>query len=189
MNGYQEFSEYCKLLYNKNLAPGTSGNASIRKSSHFAITPSGVSLNDITPDNIVELDFECNILGKGKPSSEKFMHAEIYKNRNDIKAIIHTHSPFLSTFALSGMPIENSSIIELKYLFNDKVPLVSYNPPGSMELAQEVAEIFKTSDVAILQNHGAIVGAKTIKEALYKYEVLEYVAQVIIQTKLFSGKM
>ena len=69
------------------------------------------------------------------------------------------------------------------------VPLISYNPPGSEELANETAEIFKTYDAAILQNHGAIVGAKTIQEALYKYEVLEYMEQVIIQEKLLQGKL
>ncbi|MCQ2958277.1 MAG: class II aldolase/adducin family protein [Candidatus Gastranaerophilales bacterium] len=187
MNGYEEFCKYCKILYEKGLAPGCSGNASIRKASHIAITSSGVSLYDITPENIVELDFEGNNISSGKASTEKMMHVNIYNNRPDVNAIIHEHSPFLSTFALAGKAIENSPIIELKYLFNDKVPLISYNPPGSPELANEVAEVLKTCDAAIMQNHGAIVVAKSIKEALYKYEVLEYTAQVIIQKQLLEG--
>ena len=179
---FQQF--FHKKLYEKNLAPGCSGNASIRKNSHIAITPSGVSLNDVTIENIVELDFSGNTIGNGVASKEKMMHIEIYKKRPDIKAIIHTHSAFLSTFALRGIPIENSPIIELKYFFNDKVPIVGYNPPGSIELANEVAEAFTGYDAALMKNHGAIIGAKTIQEALYKYEVLEYIAQVIIQEKL-----
>ena len=187
MNNYEELCKYCKLLHEKGLAPGCSGNVSIRKSSHIAITPSGVSLNDITEKNIVEIDFKGENISEGKASTEKMMHVNIYNNRSDVNAIIHSHSPFLSTFALHGKPLENSAIIELKYLFNNKVPLVSYNPPGSKELAEEVAEVLKTSDVAILQNHGAIVIAKTMKEAFYKYEVLEYTAQVIYQQQLLAG--
>lgn len=189
MNGYEELSKYCKKLYEKGLAPGCSGNASIRKNSFVAISPSGCSLNDVTPENIIEIDFNGNVINKGKASTEKMMHIGIYKNRPDVNAIIHTHSPFLSTFALNGKGIENSALVELPYLFQNKVPLISYNPPGSEALANETAEIFKTYDVAILQNHGAIVGAKTIQEALYKYEVLEYMAQVIIQEKLLQGKL
>jgi len=187
MNNYEELCKYCKLLHERGLAPGCSGNASIRKSSHVAITPSGVSLNDITENNIVEIDFNGENISSGKASTEKMMHVNVYNNRSDINAIVHTHSPFLSTFALNGRALENSSIIELKYLFNDKVPLVSYNPPGSKELAEEVAEVLKTSDAAILQNHGAIVIAKTMQEAFYKYEVLEYTAQVIYQEQLLAG--
>ena len=186
MNGYEDFSKYCKLLYDKGLAPGCSGNASIRKSSHIAITPSGVSMNDISIENIVEIDFNGNVIGKGKASSEKQMHCLIYKNRNDINAIIHTHSPFLSTLALNGISIENSPIVELKYLFGGKVPIVEYNPPGSIELAENVAEALKTSNAVLMKNHGAIVIAKSIKDAFYAYDVLEYTAQVYFQEKLIK---
>ena len=186
MNGYEEFSDYCKLLYKKNLAPGCSGNASIRKNSFVAITPSGVSMNDITEKNIVEVDFDGNVIGTGKASSEKLMHCLIYKNRNDINAIIHTHSPFLSTLALKGTGIKDSPIVELKYLFNGEVPCVKYNPPGSNKLAYDVSEALKTVNAAIMQNHGAIVCAKTIKDAFYMYEVLEYTAQVFVQEKLLK---
>lgn len=184
MNGYDELVDICKRAYARGLAPGCSGNASIRKTSHIAITHSGLSMNDTALDNIVELDFDGNCLNNKRASTEKNMHLAIYKNRADVNAIIHTHSPFLSTFALKGIAIENSPIVELEYLFKNKVPLVSYNPPGSIELAKETAEVLKNYDAAILKNHGAIVCAKTIQEALYKYEVLEYMAQVIIQEKL-----
>ena len=186
MNGYEEFCHYCKLLYSKGLAPGCSGNASIKKGSHIAITASGVSMNDVSLDNIVEMDFAGNVIGHGKPSSEKMMHSLIYKNRSDVGAIIHTHSPFLSTLALKGIPLGNSSIVELKYLFGGKVPLVKYNPPGSVQLAQDVAEALKTTNAVIMQNHGAITIAPTIKEAFYMYEVLEYTARVYVQEKLLK---
>lgn len=189
MNGYEDLSLCCKALYEKGLAPGCSGNASIRKNAFIAISPSGCSLNDVIAENIVEIDFDGNIINKGKASTEKMMHIMIYKNRPDINAIIHTHSPFLSTFALNAQSIENSKLVELPYLFQNKVPLVSYHPPGSEELARETAEIFKTYDAALLENHGAIIGAKTIKDALYKYEVLEYMAQVIFQEKLLRDKL
>ena len=186
MNGYEDFYKYCKLLYSKGLAPGCSGNASIRKGRYIAITPSGVSMNDICKENIVEIDFDGNVIGKGKASSEKIMHCLIYKNRSDVNAIIHTHSPFLSTLALKGVGLENSPIVELQYLFGNKVPIVGYNPPGSIELAKSVAETLKTSNAAIMQNHGAIIVAPTIKDAFYSYEVLEYTAQVYIQEKLLK---
>ena len=187
MNGYQELCFYCRKLHEKGLAPGCSGNASIRKVSHIAITPSGKSLNDISEHNIVELNMAGDVIGSGKASSEKMMHINIYNNRSDVNAIIHTHSPYLSAFALKGIPIEKSQIVELEYLFQNKVPLISYNPPGSDALAKETAEVLCNYDAAILQNHGAIVVGKSIEEAFYKYDVLEYMAQVIILENCFKG--
>ena len=119
MSNYDELRFCCKTLYDKGFAPGASGNASIKKISHIAITPSGCSLNDINDRNIVELNFEGDVIGLGKASSEKMMHVNIYKNRPDVNAIIHTHSPFLSTYALRGIGIKNSKIVELEYLFKN----------------------------------------------------------------------
>lgn len=186
MNGYKEFSDYCKLLYKKGLAPGCSGNASINKGSFVAITPSGISMNDITPENIVETDLNGNVIGNGKASSETLMHCLIYKSRSDVKAIIHSHSPFLSTLALKSIGISNSPIVELKYIFNNEVPCIKYNPPGSKELAIGVSEALKQTNAVIMQNHGAIVVGKSIKDAYYLYELLEYMAQVFVQEKLLK---
>jgi len=189
MKNYEEFCDFCHILYNKNLAPGRSGNASINIGSHIVITPTGKSFNDISIQNIVEMDFEGKPLNNKTPSNEKFMHTEIYKKRKDIFAIIHSHSPFLSTFALLGKEISDSNIVELNYLFKGKVPVIKFCPVGSKELALAVSKTLENYDAAILENHGAIVIANNIQNALYKYETLEYMAQVIFQASMLGAKL
>ena len=84
-------------IYNKGLVSGKAGNISARFKSEvgdvFAITPTLKSLSDLDVKDIVLVDINGNVLTDGKPSSEVFMHLEIYKKRSDVNAIVHTHSP------------------------------------------------------------------------------------------------
>lgn len=79
-----EIIEYGKKLINTNLTKGTGGNLSVydRKNNTMAITPSGIDFFEIEPEDIVIMDLEGNVIeGEREPSSEWFMHAIFYKNR------------------------------------------------------------------------------------------------------------
>ena len=93
-------------IYNKGLVSGKAGNISKRiKASTgdiVAITPTLKSLSDLKEEDIVLVDMDGNLLTKGKPSSEVGMHLEIYKKRDDVNAIVHTHSTYATGFAFSN---------------------------------------------------------------------------------------
>ncbi|WP_407410617.1 class II aldolase/adducin family protein [Methanobrevibacter sp.] len=154
-------------IYNKNLVSGKSGNISKRiKTANgdiVAITPTLKSLANLKPEDIVIVDFDGNTLTSGKPSSEVNMHLEIYKKRDDVNGIVHTHSPYATGFAFSNKKIKRlEGFGEIK---NPYLPDIEYEKPGTAELAKSASEGIGDSDVLVLKNHGVICVSENLKEA------------------------
>ncbi|MBE6498482.1 MAG: class II aldolase/adducin family protein [Methanobrevibacter sp.] len=163
----QEIIDTGNNIYQKNLISGKSGNISKRiKGSYgdiIAITPTLKSLSGLNQEDIVLVDLDGNTLTSGKPSSEVNMHLEIYKKRDDVNAIVHTHSPYATGFAFSNKSIkrlEGFGEIKKPYL-----PSIEYEKPGSSELAKNASEGIGDSDVLVLKNHGVICVSENLKEA------------------------
>ena len=101
-----EIIEYGKLSGIKNFTPGYSGNISARYGDKILITASGTSNGYLSDEDLVVMDFNGNLVdGDKKPSSEKMLHVQFYKQREDVNYIIHVHPPFLSAFATGHSPI------------------------------------------------------------------------------------
>lgn len=95
-------------LPRNNLVTWTNGNVSIRdpETGYVAIKPSGVKFEDLTPENMVVVDLDGNVIeGDKKPSSDTASHLYIYRHRPDINGVIHTHSNYATAFAALGQPI------------------------------------------------------------------------------------
>lgn len=168
----------CHEIYGNGLTPGLSGNVSLKipdlnekinKTSvkHQAvilITPTGVSLKDINLKNIIVTDTAGNHLdGDGKPSSELYMHLRIYKVREDIQSIVHTHSPYATGFSFTNKQIprlEGFGKIREPY-----INVIDYAPPGSDELVELATEGVKNEDVLILKDHGVLAVGSNIENA------------------------
>ena len=92
-----------RKLVDLKLNRATSGNLGVRSGKGFLVTPSGVTVEDMTPESIVALNFSGNTIGSTtnniKPSSEWRIHRDILAARPDIGAVIHTHSTFATTLA------------------------------------------------------------------------------------------
>lgn len=182
-----ELIEYGKLAGVKNFTPGYSGNMSARYDDKILITSSGSSNGYLSEDELVIMDYEGNLIEGGKkPSSEKMLHVEFYKQRPDVNYIIHVHSPFLSTFACCRIALDEPVMAENVFYFG-QIPLADYGLPSSMDLVEKTAKYFKDYDAVLMANHGFIVGDKTIKDAFLKLELAESYAQVVFNTKLLGG--
>lgn len=183
----QELIEYGRLAGVKNFTPGYSGNFSARYKDKILITSSGSANGYLSEDELVLMDFEGNLVeGDKKPSSEKMLHAEFYKQRPDVNYIIHVHSPYLSSFACCHIPLDEPVMAENVFYFG-QIPLAEYGLPSSMDLVEKTAKYFKDYDAVLMANHGFIVGDKTIKDAFLKLELAESYAQVVFNTKLMGG--
>lgn len=182
-----EIIEYGKLCGVKNFTPGYSGNISARFKDGLLITASGSSNGYLKPNQIVYTDFEGQSLEKGKkPSSEKFLHIEIYKQRPDINYIIHVHAPYLSSFASAGKDLMAPIMAENVFYFGG-IPLAEYALPSTKELVNNTIKFFDKYDAVLMANHGFIVGAKTIEDAYLKLELAESYAQVVLNTEILGG--
>ena len=183
----KEIIEYGKLCGVKNFTPGYSGNISARYKDGLLITASGSSNGYLEKKHIVYTDFEGKSFEKGKkPSSEKFLHIEIYKQRPDINYIIHVHAPYLSAFASAGKDLMAPIMAENVFYFGG-IPLADYALPSTKELVDNTIKYFDKYDAVLMANHGFIIGSKTMNDAYQKLELAESYAQVVLNTEILGG--
>lgn len=179
--------EYGKLCGIKNYTPGYSGNISARYEKGLLITTSGSSNGYLKPNQIVYTDFNGQSLEKDKkPSSEKFLHIEIYKQRPDLNFIIHVHSPYLSSFASAGKDLIEPIMAENVFYFGG-IPLAKYALPSSKELVENTIKYFDKYDAVLMENHGFIIASKTMEDAYLKLELAETYAQTVLNTYVLGG--
>ncbi len=180
----KEIVEYGKKLVTSGLTKGTGGNLSIynRQEGLMAISPSGIDYFEIRPEDVVVLDLDGNIVdGDKKPSSELDMHKIFYKNREDIDAIIHTHTIYATI--LSCLNISLPPVHYMVALAGLDVRCAKYATFGTEELAQNAFEAMKDRYAVLLANHGLLAGAKDLANAFNITEEIEYCAELYIKAK------
>ena len=175
MDDLKEFINICHKLYDRKYIVGSGGNVSIRKENLIYTTPTGSILGFLKEDDIAEMDLDGNII-KGKPTSERNLHLMIYRKREDVNAIIHTHS-LISTF-LSTIDKEIELLTLEGEIFLKKIGYVDYFEAGSLKLAEETAK--RDEDVIILKNHGVVCLGRDLIDAYIKIEVLEEQAKLTL---------
>lgn len=183
----KELIEYGKLCGVKNFTPGVSGNMSARFEDKILITASGTANGYLSENDFSLIDYEGNVVGENpKASSEKLLHCEFYKMREDINYIIHVHSPYLSTFAACNKALDEAYMAENVFYFG-RIPIAEYGLPSSRDLVEKTSKYFKDYSAVIMANHGFIVGDKTLKDAYLKLELAESYAQVVLNSRLLGG--
>lgn len=176
--------EYGLKIVKENLTKGTGGNLSIfnREEGVFAITPSAIPYDEITPDDIAIIDLEGNqVSGRRKPSSEVDLHRIFYKNRDDIDSVIHTHTTYAT--ALSCLNWELPAVHYMVALAGENVRCAEYATYGTKELAENAFEAMKDRRAVLLANHGLLAGGKDIENAFSITEEIEYCAELYIKAK------
>lgn len=177
--------EFGKKLIEKNLTKGTGGNISvfIRDKKLMLITPSGIDYFKMTPEDIVIMDLDDNVVhGNNKPSSEYLMHTIFYKKRQDINAIVHAHSTFSTTLACMNWELPAISYL-VPVAGGNNVRCAKYATFGTNELAVNAFEAMKDRYAVFLANHGLLVGAKDLPNAFSKAEEIEFCAEIYCRTK------
>ncbi len=183
----QQIIKIGRVLGDKNYTPGYSGNISARIDDTVLITVSGSANGHLKDSDFALIDFEGkSLIPNKRPSSEKKLHIEFYKQRPDINFIIHVHSPFLSSFASARKDLLAPVMAENVYYFKG-IPLAEYGLPSSDILVENTAQYFKEYDCVLMANHGVIIGSKTLKDAYLKLELAEQYAQVVLNTYILGG--
>lgn len=177
--------DYGKEMINRGLTTGSGGNISIlnKEKGLFAISPSGINYFKIEPGDVVIVNLNGEIVdGKRKPSSELGLHRIFYKNREDVKAIVHTHSVYATTIA--SLNWEIPAVHYLVAFSGKKVPCANYATFGTKELAENAyLATGKEYDVTLLANHGLLALGNSIEDAFNKADVIEFMAEVYYRTK------
>ena len=185
-----EMCEIGKRVYNRGMVAANDGNFSVKLSDNeFLCTPTGVSKGFMTPEYICKVDAEGNVIEANegfKPSSEIKMHMRVYKEREDVKAVVHAHPMYATTFAVCGLPL-TEPIMPEAVLSLGTVPLAKYGTPSTMEIPDAVSEYLPYYDAVLLENHGALSYADSLMGAYHKIESLEFYARLLYQAKMLGG--
>lgn len=177
----RELCEIGRLVYEKGLVGGTDGNISARVlGDRLLISPSGSCLGMLEPGDLVLIDQSGRVItGRGKPSSERWMHIAAYAERPDVMAAIHAHPPATVAFTVAGIEMDPCALPEVILAFG-RVPITAYATPATTEGAVVVRELIRRHDALVLDRHGSITVGKTLRDAFYKLEKLEHGAQTML---------
>ena len=168
-----------KRMYDRGYIASNDGNISVRLGDgSVLITPTGVSKGFMKSDDLIVVDMNGNLLeGRGKPSSESYMHLNVYKDRPDVNSVCHAHPPYATGFAVAGIPLDKMVLPEFIIMLG-KVPVVEYGETGSSELYGKISSYIKNYDVLLLANHGALTVGNGLLNAYRKMETLEHAATI-----------
>ncbi|OAA25561.1 class II aldolase/adducin family protein [Kosmotoga sp. DU53] len=183
----KEILKACKMMVARNFTVGTWGNISKRIDRNtLIITPSGMNYAILKAEDMVVMDLDGKIIqGNRRPSIEYNLHAYIYKARDDINAVIHTHPIFSTAFAIAKMDIPPVSE-ELVQIVGEGIKCAKYALPGTTELAKNAVESLEDKNAVLLVNHGTICVGKSLDHAFKICEVVEKAAQTIIYAKILG---
>jgi L-fuculose-phosphate aldolase len=185
----KEVAKYMHRLYKNRLTTAGGGNVSMKnQEGYIFITASQTDKANITAKDIIVFDNELNSLTPElKPSMEYNMHLNIYKNRPDIFAIVHSHPLYASIFSVIDCKINTCLTGEARYVLKD-VEEIDYKLMGTEELSDCCVQKLKAANAAIMKNHGAITLGNTLFEAYDRMEVLEFTANMNYKLFLLENK-
>ena len=178
----KQIIEIGKRIWTRGYVASNDGNITVKlNDEELLTTPHGVSKGFMDLEMITKVDLQGNVIKgnpKYTPSSEIKMHLEVYKERPDIKSVVHTHPPYATSFAVAGIPL-NKGVLPEAILVIGAVPTAKYGLPSTMEVPDSIREFIKTSDVVLLANHGALTLGIDLLDAYHKTETLEHTASIV----------
>ncbi|MBQ7288130.1 MAG: class II aldolase/adducin family protein [Clostridia bacterium] len=190
---YEVKKQICEIgrrIYNKGMVAANDGNISVKISDNeFLCTPTGVSKGFMTPEYICKVDSEGKVLQANpgyKPSSEIKMHMRVYKERPDVKSVVHAHPMYATSFAIAGIPLTQPIMPEAVIALGC-VPIAEYGTPSTNEIPDAVSKYLQSFDAVLLENHGALTYADSLLAAYMKMESVEFYAQLLYISKQLGG--
>ncbi len=176
-----------RQAYEKELVWANSGNISCRLSeTEMLITASNAFLGKLNENDLIKLDFtkkEANY--EKKPSIEFRIHGNIYKTRENTRAVFHSQPFFTTLVACTDMEL-NPNLFPESVVYLEKIRRIPYHHPGSKALANVVLEGAMNCDVLILSNHGAVCIGGSLEDVLLKTETLEILCRMAVYSRCMN---
>ena len=172
---------FMQRIYDKGMTTTSGGNLSIMDDDgNMWITPASVDKGSLTRNDIICVHPDGTTTGPHKPSSEFPFHAQVYKMRPDLRAVLHAHPPALVAFSI----VRQTPTLDLMPSVRKVCPevkIATYAVPGSTELGENIGKCFAEGcDIVMLENHGVCIGAPDMFTAFQRFETLNYSANLEI---------
>ena len=158
--------ETCLAMNEEGINQGTSGNVSVRTEEGFLITASGIPYKKMKPHHVVEMDLEGGYRGDFLPSTEWRMHLDIFKNRPEAKAIVHTHSTYATALACLRKEVPAFHYM-IGVTGGASLRCSDYAEFGTPELSTVMLKAMEGRSACLLANHGQICFGPNLEKALW----------------------
>jgi L-fuculose-phosphate aldolase len=180
----QDICEIGRRLYNKGFAAANDGNITVRISDNEVLcTPTMHSKGFLKVEDICTIDMTGKqIAGIKKRSSEALLHLEIYKQRPEIKSVVHCHPPHATAFAVAREPIPQCVLPEVEVFLGD-VPITRYETPGGQAFADTVLPFVNKTNIIILANHGTVSFGVDVEQAYWWTEILDAYCRILMLSR------
>lgn len=180
----QDICEIGRRLYNKGFAAANDGNITVRVGDNEVLcTPTMHSKGFLKVEDVCTIDMTGKqTAGVKKRSSEALLHLEIYKQRADIKSVVHCHPPHATAFAIAREPIPQCVLPEVEVFLGD-VPITKYETPGGQGFADTVLPFVHKTNVIILANHGTVSYGEDVERAYWWTEILDAYCRMLMLAK------
>jgi len=170
-----------KRCFDLRLQTNAGGNLSVRLDAIDAIVikPSGIGFNECTRDNLQVVHLNGTIEDSPfKPSKDLGFHLDLYRIRDDIRAVVHCHSPWATGYASAGLEIPCLTVQTIEKI--GRMPLIALSPMGGPQTDREISPVFQDPKIvaAVLANHGTIGVGATLMKAQYLAEIIEETAHI-----------
>ncbi len=178
-----------RWLYEREYVVAMEGNISAQLDGKIFVTATAKCKGLLTSEDIVVTDLEGKRLeGKYKPSTEFALHLEIYRQRPEIRAVVHAHPPYASAFAVAGIPLDKALVAEVVAALGC-IPVAKYGAPSTEDLPASVRELVPYYDAILLANHGAVAYGENLNEAYFKMETVEHFAKINLLVKILGREV
>ena len=170
------------------LVTWTSGNLSARdpETGLVVIKPSGMLYDAMTPDDMVVVDLDGKVVeGHRGASSDTASHLYVYRRRDDIRSIIHTHSTFATAWAATGQDIP-CAVTAIADEFGGPVPCGDYAQIGTEQIGEQIMRFIDQSPAVLLKKHGVFTVGTSIEKAIKAAVMVEDVAKTLTYAKLIG---
>lgn len=179
----EEVCEQNHELPANGLVVGSGGNVSGRdpETGLIVIKPSGVKFSRLAPDTMVVVDIAGNVVeGLMKPSVDTGIHLYVYRHREDVRGICHTHSPYATSFAARGERIP-ALLTPITHMLGRDVPCSRYATPGEVDTGRAIVEAADGGMAALVKAHGVFTMGRSATEAT---SIATYLEEAAMTTHL-----
>ena len=173
-------------LYDAGLITPKGGNVSARipDTEELWITPTQLYKGGLTEETLIRVNLKGKKLeGLDRPSVELPMHLRVYRAREDVGAVIHTHAPMATVVGLFDEPIP---AITIESIALAQVPVVPFLLSGTREQSQSIVDALGGGSAVLLRNHGLMTVGKDLREAASRAQTLEFAARTVVLCRLLG---
>ena len=169
----QKLIEACNKISRLGLIKGSSGNLSLRiDTERYLLTSSGCSLEHLKDQDIVTMSIDGKIISGENPSSEWMIHGDLYKERSDIRSIVHTHSKYVCVLACLHKELPPFHYM-VAIAGGENIRCCPYELFGTKKLSNNVIKAMKNRNACLMANHGLVVGSSSLANSVYIAEEVE----------------